>query len=291
MRPLSTIALQLDAAGVGLARVGAADALEELAHVDALHPQRHVVLLEAADHEQVFHHLLDQRRPFLRRLQGLLELLVVLEATADPRQVEVHHRDRVLEVVDDELGELALLAVEPLQRAVALHQLIAGVLEAEQGADAGEQHGPIHRLLEELVRAGLEPTQARFALGLPRDEDDRDIGRRRPRPQVREDVDPVEVGHDDVEQDEIRRALLDRQERFTPGGSLRHLVAEGREIGFEQSQVPRLVVHEQDMLRHPGLSCGLAWTILRPRRLLNAGGVRSVLCIAGIAKCGSARDT
>jgi len=101
MSPLSTVALRATRPRVGLAGVGAADPIEELAHVDALHPQRHVVLLEATDDEQVFDHLLDQRRAFLRRLEGLLEILVVGEAPADPREVQVHHGDRVLEIVDD----------------------------------------------------------------------------------------------------------------------------------------------------------------------------------------------
>jgi len=52
---------------------------------------------------------------------------------------------------------------------------------------------------------------------------------------VREDVDAVEIGHEHIEQDQIRRTTLDRQHRFTPADSPRHLVAEGRQIGFEQS--------------------------------------------------------
>jgi len=219
--------------GVRFADVGASDPVEELADVDPLQAQRHVVLLEAADQEEVFHHLLDLRRRFLRGLEGLLEVLMSREAPADPGEVEVDDGDRVLEVVDDELGELALLAVEPLQRVIAPHELVARLLESEQRAHASEEDRPIHRLFEELVGACLEPPEARFALGLPRDEDDRNVRWRRERAHMSEDVDTVEIGHQDVEQNEVGRPSFDRQDGLSPADCPGHLMTEGRQEGFE----------------------------------------------------------
>ena len=104
-----------------------------------------------------------------------------------------------------------LLAHPLLELAVPLRQLgllrldrVVVALDAQQRAHPGQQLGPVERLRDEVVRARLD-RRALLEVLARRDHDER----QEPRPLVGADapadLEAVELGHDDVEQDEVDR--------------------------------------------------------------------------------------
>ncbi len=82
---------------------------------------------------------------------------------------------------------------------------------AEDGADARRELVGMERLGDVVVGAQVEALGLVAGRALGGQQDDR---HRAPLAQLAHDLDAVEVGHDDVEQDDVRAELLRLLERF-----------------------------------------------------------------------------
>jgi hypothetical protein len=197
------------------------DLAEEGRDRERLEPDREVRLLEPRDREEIFDHPAEALGRVVRLVERVEELGRVGGDLADrKRQVGADDRERGLEVVDDELGELPLLALQLDERLVAFDELgvrslelVARALEPEERLDAREQERAVDRLLEEVVGAGLEPADAVFAVGVSGHEDDRHVGTADHGPYVEQHVDAIHLRHHQVQKDEVRRRRRDRGER------------------------------------------------------------------------------
>ncbi len=122
-------------------------------------------------------------------------------------------------------------------------------LETEKRAHAGEQLELIERLGDEVVRARLESLHA-LLIAARGDHHDRQESRRRIVAQPAAHVVAVEVGHQDVEQHEVRVLPLDGLEPGRAGLGGNELVAAGAQDRLEQPKVLGRVVDGKD-LRNP----------------------------------------
>ena len=80
-----------------------------------------------------------------------------------------------------------------------LAQQPAIAVQADHGANTGSQLHPIERLGKKVVGAGLNAFDARFPIVERSDHDDRYFGEWRALPQPATDLEPVHLGHHDVE--------------------------------------------------------------------------------------------
>ena len=164
-------------------------------------------------------------------------------------------REEALEAA--ELLELADLVLDAaLERPVPLGALlgevlhgVVEVLDPEHGLDPGHQRRLIHGLRQVLVAPGFEAGDDVRGIRLGRHEDDRDEGKRRIRPEPPADLEPVQLGHHHVEQDEIGLCLLRRGERLLAVGRGDDVVPAGGQAHLQDVDVRRRVVHDQDPRR------------------------------------------
>jgi hypothetical protein len=133
-------------------------------------------------------------------------------------------------------------------------------LQADERTHAGKQRQFVDRLGEEIVGAGLEAAHAVLGLGQGRHHDDGNVHGPRIRLQALADLEAVHAGHHDVQQDDVGRIGGDRVKRSRAAVGRHDVEVLGRKLGFQQPDVRRDIVDNQDARRHP---------ITNPRRLLS----------------------
>ena len=131
------------------------------------------------------------------------------------------------------------------------------LLDADQRTHAGEKLSLIERLHHEVVRSGLEGFQLLLAAAR-RDHHHRKKLRRRGRADAATYLVPIDLGHHDVEQDQIgKRFRVEPLERIDSRVDGIDRVSAWAQDGVEQADVLRGVVHDQDA----GFSCGHALAV------------------------------
>jgi len=139
-------------------------------------------------------------------------------------------------------------------------QLVRQRLQPHEALDARHELEVVDRLGEEVVRAGLQAPHAVGGLVERRHHDDGDMGGARIGLQPLADLETVDAGHHDVEQDEIDlRALADGQ-RIVAVLGRQHVEIFGEQPRFEQLHIGRNVVDDEDACRHADAS-----RLTRPR--------------------------
>src|SRR3954447_21347429 len=153
------------------------------------------------------------------------------------------------------------LEVDDVQRLVLVDGLGARHPRAAQrGPDARAELPQRERLGDVVVGAELEAEDLVDLLGLRGEHDDRD-GRARAQPPA--DLEPVELGHHHVEDDEVERALAEALERLAAVGRPDDVVAVLLQGEAEQRLDRLLVVDEEDAR---GAVCHVQHTV--PSRML-----------------------
>ncbi len=169
-------------------------------------------------------------------------------ATTEPEEVigviRSYH-----DTIQAQAAELAdwnrTLAAAPSSRARRPARGRAPLLDAEQGADPGQERLLVERLREEVVGAGLDRPHAnlRVVRGQHHDRQER---RSLVLAQPPAHLEPVHAGHLDVEQDEVGLARLHPLQRLRAGGGGYDVEAVRRQDRLEQARVLRHVVDGED---------------------------------------------
>ncbi len=164
-----------------------------------------VLVVHALEPVQVAHDAGERFGQAARVLEHLVEPLLQMAAVVDRRQrIGLRH-------VPQPLVRLEQLPLALLER-------VLQSFDAQHRLHARLELGEIDRLGDVVVGAGLEP----FDLALGRVErrlhDDRDEGQGIASFHPPRDLDPVDLGHHDVEQDEIGWRLLDLVQRLRAVG-------------------------------------------------------------------------
>ena len=218
-------------------------------------PHRLVVLAEDA------HHLFR-----LRRLREAGEAAKVEEDDGDLAAVGA---ERIVGAAGhDQLGELG--REEPLQPAQALHlgdlvldallerpvplgqlQRVLGLLITEPllleaGPDPGSQQHGVAGLRQVVLGAELDRPDHARCLVERRDHQHRDVTALRILLEPLQHRGPVEVGHHDVEQDQVDRLALEEGQRLPAAGRGQDAVALASEPPHQQLTVLLVVVDDQD---------------------------------------------
>ena len=172
--------------------------------------------------------ILPQEAHDLLRLGRLGERAKADEVEHDDRHLPPVRAQRVVDPAgDDQLGhgrrEEALEPAETLGGLI-LHPVVKR-LHPEHRAHARHERRALHRLGDVLVGAGVEPGHHVARVGERRHQDDRRERQRRVGLHTTAHLEPVESGHVDVEQHEIRPVLVHRLQPGLAVGGAHHGVA------------------------------------------------------------------
>src|SRR5439155_5272848 len=161
------------------------------------------------------------------------------------------HRFRV---PADALGVMDRMAVPRLDRASEREQHALRGVEplvqralSEEHLRADEELLGIERLAQVIIGACRDAAELRAAIVRCREDHDRDQAAYRVRLELLAHRDPIEAGHIDVEQDEVRLLRRDSLQRLDPIARLAHLVPEIVEVALEELAVRRHIVHDEDL--------------------------------------------
>ena len=171
------------------------------------------------------------------------------------------HRERVVQLVGDARQErahrreflglnelLGALAYDLLEALVVTRELLMEQACLEEVADPEKHLDLIERLGQEVLRAALECPALRLHRDVGRQHEDREIGLRwHQRLDLLEDLEPVHVGHREVEQDEVGTGLRVEWQRLARVGRGSQVgIALTLEHPLEEPHVGGLVVDDQD---------------------------------------------
>ena len=119
--------------------------------------------------------------------------------------------------------------------------------------DACQGDREIDRLGDIVVRTEPKPLDHVAALALRGDHDDGQVGRRASLAHAAQDLKAVQVRHHDVEQDQVKRLVLDQVERHPTVFGGRDAVAMELETATEHVTVELFIV-DQEATMPPGRS-------------------------------------
>ena len=126
---------------------------------------------------------------------------IVLVAGRDDRLGKLRRQETAQPADALELADLGVhLGLEALVQ--RLH-LVVQRLDAQHGADPGDQRAVVDRLGEVVVAAGVEPSDDVLLAGLGRHQDHRDERQGGVGLHPAHDFEPVDLGHHDVEQHQV----------------------------------------------------------------------------------------
>jgi hypothetical protein len=133
------------------------------------------------------------------------------------RQIEVKTRlgigiENGIAVVYAEIAFLGVLH-DPA-KAHALHQQAAVAVEAGDAAHAGAQFHGVEGLGDEVVGAGFDTFEPGLAVVERREHDHRHFGQHWMAAQSPAHFEPVHIGHDDVQQNQVRDDLRGQRQRL-----------------------------------------------------------------------------
>ncbi len=187
---------------------------------------------------------------------GLKQRHVLNAPAAHGRDIAAQHMAALAVQVDDR----AVVAVEH-QDAVAgrfeqaamadlgIVQGDLGLAQRQVGAHPRHQLLDLERLADAVDAAGGEGRHAAVDIGQRGHEDDRDVAAVVARLQAAAGFEAVEVGHHDVEQDQVRPGEADAVEGFEPAQRHQDFVAMAFEVADQDAEIGRVVVDDQDARR------------------------------------------
>jgi hypothetical protein len=141
------------------------------------------------------------------------------------------------------MRELGRLRFEALR--LGLH-LVVERLDPQHGLHARHERRLIHRLRQVLVCTGFEPADHVLRFRAGRDEDDRHEWQGGVRLEPPADLEPVELRHHHVEEDQVRMLRAGEAERLLAIGRRQELVAVDSEASLENVDVGWVVVGDED---------------------------------------------
>ena len=121
---------------------------------------------------------------------------------------------------------------------------------AEHAADARQQLGRVERLDDVVVRADREPLELVGRQPAGRQDDHRDGGGPRVLAELPRELEPVDVGHHHVGEDQVGRLPPDQVERLLTVVRDPHAEPGGGELDLEQPGDERVVVDDEEVLAH-----------------------------------------
>ena len=155
----------------------------------------------------------------------------------------------------DKGGQIPLFALQASELFIACLQLfvqpakhVPRVFQLQKGRDADAQTAPVSRLFEKIVRTRFETAELMFAFGMGGENDDRNVVGSAFRADVLQHLETIQTGHHQVQEDQVGLELSVGGERGESVVRHDELMAKRGEQRFEQRQVGRLVVHQQDAL-------------------------------------------
>ena len=135
------------------------------------------------------------------------------------------------------------LELDPLQVAALA---LAPALALQAGADPGAQQDRVERLGQVVLGARLDAADHAVGLLQARDHDHRDGVQALVRLEPLEHLEAVEIGHHQIEQDQVELLEREKLERAPAGLGAGHLVAVARQAAKQQVAVAGVVVDHQD---------------------------------------------
>jgi hypothetical protein len=151
--------------------------------------------------------------------------------------------------VHDELHQLALLALQPLEIAVACdqgvarrRQVIARLFELEQSLDARQQDRRVNWLLKKLIGTCLQALQPKAALGVRRHQDHWHVSVALAN--VLEHGQAVDVRHHQIQEHEVGPLKVVERDRSRAAIGEDQLVSERLQTQLEQRKVSGVVIHQ-----------------------------------------------
>ena len=132
---------------------------------------------------------------------------------------------------------------------------IVQALDSEHRAHARGKRGVIHRFGQVLVAAGLETRDDILRIRHRGHHDDRSKWEFGVRAQAPAHLEAVELGHHDVEKNEIRNLLPGGRQAFLSVTRGDDLVAFGNQPGLQDLDVGRIVVDDEDARRSSHRRC------------------------------------
>jgi hypothetical protein len=126
--------------------------------------------------------------------------------------------------------------------------LIVQHFDPQHRFHARHQGGLIDGFGEVFLSAGIQPDHDIFRVWLRGHQDDRYEGQIRIVFQAPADLNPIHLGHHDVEDNEVRRLGLDLRERFHPVAGRSDVIAVHGKARLKDIQIGRVIVCNQDLL-------------------------------------------
>ncbi len=176
----------------------------------------------------------DVRRDFQQALVVELPGAVMQELRA-----HLHPAEMVFQVVGEDAEKLVLVLGQPAQP-------VARLLQRQVGPHPRDELRLVEGLGDIVDPAGLERLDDHRLVVGRRDEDDRDLAQLRPGADAPADLESVDLGHQQVEQDQVGRPDGQTLERFLPAGHRDNLKAKHPQHVAEHLDVRLLVVHDED---------------------------------------------
>src|SRR5690606_28199408 len=129
-------------------------------------------------------------------------------------------------------------------------QFVGQHLEPDQALDPRHELQIVDWLGEKIVSPGLQAAHAVGNLIQSGDHHDRDVRRRRVALEAAADLEPIHVGHHDVQQRHIDLAILANLDRVRAVGRGQHLEILGQEANLQQLHIGRNVVNNKNSGSH-----------------------------------------
>ena len=123
---------------------------------------------------------------------------------------------------------------------------VAELLEPQEVAHPQPQLGPVDGLGEELLDPRTQCRQTCFAVVQGRQHDDRDVPGGRVSLDCAGHLPPVDPGHQEVQQDQVRAVLCDGGQRLLAAAGGPQGIALGRQQSLKQSTIVTLVIDDKD---------------------------------------------
>jgi hypothetical protein len=136
------------------------------------------------------------------------------------------------------------------ERFVAEPQLSLQIAHRQMRSNAGEHFFGLEWFVDEVHGAEIEAARLLKRFVECREKNDRGIARARIGLETGAGFEPVDVGHHDVEQDEIGPRALGDRDRVLAAARGEQTVALPLERLIEHVQIRRVVVDEQDLESH-----------------------------------------
>ena len=148
--------------------------------------------------------------------------------------------------------EIALVLAPPIfQFAILFRELLAQGIKMDVRVDPRLEHGGIDRLRHEIVRAGAQAFDLVLGVGMPRQQDDGNLGNGGIRIAANDftNLRAREFRHFVIEHQQRRPAVLENLQSLRAVAAIDRIEAESIQRAREQAAAERVVIDDQDFQR------------------------------------------